>query len=902
MIDSTNQYMEKKEYQTAIDWGERALTRAEKEFWKKDRNYLDALQLLIQCHYYNGDIAKSVQYSEVIKKLMFETKGEESGEYAEATGNLGFLYDELGRYAMAEPLYVEALKIRRKLFAGDHPDLANSINNLAMFYNERGDYKQAEPLLKEGLEMYHRIYQEDAPALATSINNMAIFYLGIGDYKQAEPLFVEALDMRRRIFVDDNTELAQSINNLAAFYRDRGFYKRAEDLYKEAIGMFRRIYKTDHPELAMSINNMAVLERDRGNYEEAEDLCKEALDMYRRLYKRDHPDLAMSIYNMAGFYIYRGDYEQGEEAIKEAVDMYKRIYKSGHPDLAMSINNLAAINRARGDNKKAENLYLEALEDYKNMLNNYFPSLSENEKKLFWNKVSNNFEAFNSFVVKRHVENPNITCSMFDMQLYTKGILFNSTMKVKMGILNSNDSGLIEKYKELSEKKEQLVKLYMMNKDARQRSRLNIDSIEKIANKLEKELSLKSEQFAQSQEKSYVNWKSVRALLKNKEAAVETVRFRYSINNNFTDTVFYAFLIVTRKTMKQPELLLLENGKFLENEYYNDYRYKIKNRIIDTLSYQRYWGKLGQKLKGFTRIYFSSDGIYSKLNPATFLMADGKFLLETIDIQQVNSTKDLVNSRSKKQMSKGVISAILIGNPDFSAFEERIKDEYSNKDNELKRLTTGAGLTSLPGTEKEVKEIETLLKGKKIDVKTFLGSKASKSVVKTAKSPSILHIATHGLFLEDVKRVRRNLGGYEDEVLIENPLLRSGLFFAKEDDEQDDAKQEESGLLTAYEAMGLELDSTELVVLSGCETGLGEVINGEGVYGLRRAFQQAGAKTVVMSLWAVDDKSTQELMSSFYRNWVSGMSKRDAFNKAQIEIKGKYQFPYYWGGFVMVGE
>jgi CHAT domain-containing protein len=157
-----------------------------------------------------------------------------------------------------------------------------------------------------------------------------------------------------------------------------------------------------------------------------------------------------------------------------------------------------------------------------------------------------------------------------------------------------------------------------------------------------------------------------------------------------------------------------------------------------------------------------------------------------------------------------------------------------------------------------------------------------------------------------VKRSSKELFGFEEQRLVENPLLRSGLFFTGADNyiskENPGYIEEDNGLLTAYEAMNLNLDKTELVVLSACETGLGEIQNGEGVFGLRRAFQQAGARTVLMSLWKVSDDATQMLMSNFYRNWVNGMTKRDAFAKGQQQVREKYPEPYYWGAFVMVGE
>jgi CHAT domain-containing protein len=285
------------------------------------------------------------------------------------------------------------------------------------------------------------------------------------------------------------------------------------------------------------------------------------------------------------------------------------------------------------------------------------------------------------------------------------------------------------------------------------------------------------------------------------------------------------------------------------------------------------------------------------------------------DIQQVNSTKDILIGLYKKQDESNIYnSAVLIGNPNFALPEDQVREvskrirgeSIMEESSELLASVRGVELTQLPGTEKEVKNIEKFLKTKNWVVSSYLGDMAVKTSVKAIKGPRVLHIATHGLFLDDVKNKSKDIFGFNEQKLIDNPLLRSGLFFTGADNYLKKINpghiEEDNGLLTAYEAMNLDLDKTELVVLSACETGLGDIQNGEGVFGLRRAFQQAGAKTVVMSLWPVSDQATQELMTKFYSYWVSGKSKRESFSKAQIDIKSKYKEPYYWGAFVMVGE
>jgi CHAT domain-containing protein len=245
--------------------------------------------------------------------------------------------------------------------------------------------------------------------------------------------------------------------------------------------------------------------------------------------------------------------------------------------------------------------------------------------------------------------------------------------------------------------------------------------------------------------------------------------------------------------------------------------------------------------------------------------------------------KDVASLKKYENKIAKPKSAFLIGNPMYGK-------------NDL--------IPQLPGTEKEVKSITATLKSLNLSTTALYGVDATETKIKAIKSPNILHIATHGYFLADVSKMETNkVLGIDISVAKENPLLRSGLLLANCDnvfDENYRASGPDNGVLTAYEAMSLNLDKTDLVVLSACETGLGSVKQGEGVYGLQRAFLIAGAKSIIMSLWSVSDEATMELMTNFYSNYAKTGNKQVAFVDAQKKLKTKYKDPFYWSAFVML--
>jgi len=285
---------------------------------------------------------------------------------------------------------------------------------------------------------------------------------------------------------------------------------------------------------------------------------------------------------------------------------------------------------------------------------------------------------------------------------------------------------------------------------------------------------------------------------------------------------------------------------------------------------------------------------------------------ETYDLRIVSSTKDLLRQPSQAASA----TAVLAGNPQFDLQEAQQRAATAKLTPGQPASPAAAGLRSrdqqptalnpLPGTETEVRAITALLEVHKWQVRAYLQSAALEDTVKQVKAPRVLHVATHGFFLANQQAGR----GSDAPGLIEDPMLRSGLYFAGADRTLagKPPTELEDGVLTAYEATGLNLQGTELVVLSACETGLGETQNGEGVFGLRRALQVAGAESVLMSMWSVPDRETQELMARFYTKWLDGMEKHLALRKAQIEmreaVRQRYgrDLPFYWGAFVLVGR
>jgi CHAT domain-containing protein len=306
----------------------------------------------------------------------------------------------------------------------------------------------------------------------------------------------------------------------------------------------------------------------------------------------------------------------------------------------------------------------------------------------------------------------------------------------------------------------------------------------------------------------------------------------------------------------------------------------MQNKINDEQSYNFYWAPVEAEVKGKKKIYVSLDGVYNQVDLYTLKKQGGDFLINQYDIVLLGNAKDIV-TKSDNVAATGKKTALLMGFPDYAG---------------------DRSLAPLPATKTEVEGIGTTLNSSGYQVAKYVQKEATENNLKATHQVSILHIATHGFFFPDIEKASWPIGVHADNAK-DNVLLRSGLVLTGvlESDKMNPTMDSVSnGVITSYEAMNLDLKGTKLVVLSACETGLGEVKAGEGVYGLQRAFIVAGADAIIMSLWKVDDAATQQLMNSFYTNWTKSGDIQKAFKQAQQQLMTKYKEPYYWGAFVVM--
>ena len=794
--------------------------------------------------------------------------------------NYAILIHAQGRYNLAyESLLSTASYFENEIGKGSVA-LGSIYANLGVVSQSKGSFTEAEDHFDKSLAILRAKGKGNSLSYAIALNNKALLYNEIGQSNEAKQTVQQAISIASGELRSKGRDNTSFKINRGLIHYSSGDYGIAEQIFREVIELKKKRMAENQTDMANVKNYLAATLMATGNTGEVLGLLSDALGIFKKKYSATHPAYLKTKHNLGKYYIASSNFGEANRILSELNTSYKNLFGENHPDYLGSLEDLAVVAWKQGDLSTAKYRFKRVLDANLELVEKYFGAMSEYEKGQYWAKVRPSILKFYSYAVENAGSDPELLTRMFDLHLKTKGILLSASSKVREEILNSNDEQLKKTYTEWVETKENLLLYYSYSRAQLEEQKIDLAGTEGKANQLEKQLNRMSADFAASNKLPTTSITDIKTKLGANDAAVEIIGYP-AFDRSFTENKNYAFLIASPGKL-HPEVVVIQDGQNLDTKYAKAYLNMVKLKAADRITYNKFWQPVDEKLSGKENVHLSLDGIYFQVNVAALSRPDGSFVSDAFNLHLYASTRELMETNAANSTVK---KAEFFGNPDFGS---------------------QGILEDLPGTKAEIDAVSAITKARGYRTSIYTQTSATEANFKQINSPSLLHVATHGFFLPESQASGEKVFGVDVTEAKDNPLLRSGLMLTNaestmvKETQGAEVNTTNNGILTAYEVMTLNLKDTDLVVLSACETGLGEIKSGEGVYGLQRAFQVAGAEAVVMSLWKVSDDATQKLMTSFYKNWMGGKPKEEAFFAAQKSLRDTYPEPYYWGAFVML--
>jgi CHAT domain-containing protein/tetratricopeptide (TPR) repeat protein len=853
---------------------------------------------------------KAFAYYKNALSITENTAGKENIQYAYCLEGLAGFYYVTGEYEKAVPLYLQSLAIKEKLYGKGYYDIALTMHNLGTTYFKMGNYEQAIPCFQRIAAL-----NKKTPAIpqysAYELNWQGLLYQSVGNYDKALSLYSQALNIPE--YAGSKQRYANTLSNIAALYENLNDTKRALFYLEEARQITEKTSGQQSPDYATILYNLSTLYKKLNRYNTALQLCDETLTIRKRLYGEAHPQYALSLYLLGSIYMEIKKADAANTCFAKALEIQKQLLGEEHPDYINTLNKLAELQISEKKNNEAASAFIMANRSELKHISRTYTSLSEQEKAELENNEYYQFSYLPSLMYKHDMDEPGILQQVYSNELALKGMVLNDQQNVLNSIRTSNDTNALELYNKWRLNKIILSKQLLLPAGQRLPG---LDSIEEATNDLEQDLSRVSVPFRQQQK--MVTTSDISVKLLPDEAAIEFIKFRY-YNKKFTDSTLYAAMIILPHNSVPEFIPLFEEKQLInllnrqgknENSINNFYSGSSSNS--GNSLYKLIWKPLERYLTGIHTVYYAPTGLLHRIAfQALPVDSPGQLLIDRYNLSQVLSTRTITSPSKIAYKPSGIniwadiqydsgktnlnIPTYLVAQRGMDESADLNASDFYDRDTTTLQVKKW---TALNGTKLEMDSIKNIFANVGINAATVTGVDATEEVFKTMdeKSPQVLHIATHGFFWPLKEKLNNSF------TIQQDPMFRSGLVLAGGNDIWKTEKiitDKEDGILTSYEIAQLDLSNTDLVVLSACETALGDLQGNEGMIGLQRAFKIAGVKQLIISLWSVPDKQTAALMTLFYRNWINGQSTRSALRSAQLKMKEEYS-PYYWAGFVLV--
>jgi CHAT domain-containing protein len=860
-----------------------------------------------------GKFAEARRLAQQVMEIRERELGEQHRETALAVQRLGTVCYELEDYDCSQRFSERALRIRQSVPESDHPDLAPTLRNLGNTFLRKEDYGKAIEFQRRAVEIYERALPANHPAIAAALADLGISYRHRGDLVKAEETYRRAVAIQERVAPEDRT-MAALLNSLGALYNEQEDYSRAGDMYRRSLVILEKTLGPEHPDLRYPLGNLAIVHTYLGHHAEAEALYERVLKLLQSKFGENHRSTALVLHNFATCLRLKGEHARAEVLYQRALRIREAVMGPEHPGVARVLNGLAMNYESRGELVKAVAAEQRAARITEHELALNLAIGSERQKLAYLSMLPERTDQILSLSLGSAADVAQARELGATIVLQRKGRVQDAMAGHLSSLrqrIDAEGQGLFDQWKETNTRLAGLVLGEPRDGVSAEHQR-RIRELEERREAIEEKLSRYSAEFHRWPQS--VDAVSVQAALPPDAALIEFAVYR-RMNpaaripaEEFGPPRYAAFMVRRDRAVHARDLgdateIKTEVARFREalrdpkrGDVY-DLARAVDERVMEPLR---------EALDGISQLLISPDGALNLIPFAALRDREARYLAQNYRMSYLTSGRDLLRFALPDQDPAG--HPLIIADPLFDLPETRTFARTGTRARTAvgsagprRSVTTGADLSNvyfapLAGASRESRTIAALFPQSTV----LTGKQATKGALRSYPGPRILHIATHGFFLNDdtSKRAEADRASVETETGIQNPLLRSGLAFAGAN------VSSREGILTALEASGLNLSGTKLVTLSACDTGLGEVKNGEGVYGLRRALALAGAETLVMSLWPVSDLVTRELMTAYYTGLAQGQGRGEALRQVQLKMlkRKDRQHPFYWAGFIQSGE
>ncbi len=865
---------------------EEALALYQETQGKKHPETLHAMNSLAALYEAKGNYKKAFSQYKKTLHLSKNVLGEKHPDTLRLMNNLAVIQQKQGEYKKALYWYQQVFPLQKEILSLHHLDTLTTYNNIATLQRQQGKYRQALSLYQKNFLLCKKVLSKNHPLTLTVLNNQATLYELQGEYEKAFPLYQKLLKLREEKLGRKHPETIDSLCSVASIYEIKGDVEKAFHLYQGILLLYEEVVGRKHPLTLNCLNNLAYLLETQEFYSKAFSLYQEVFHGYQNILGQDHPTTLAAMNNLAGMYFYLGEHEKSITLHKEALELQRKVLGHKHPETITSLHNIAFLLMSLGKYDKAFPLAQEEIRQTNIFFTQELWGVEENVRLNYLKKFELEKRKNEYLSLCFRSSSPEAPYEALYLALTQKGLLLRISSQMSQNYQESPEAKTL--LHELSQKRNLYASLLFRQK------KISSDpyQLSEVKNQMDHLEARLSQQNVYPLKSLTVTPNDILNKLSLDETLCEFfIYYPYDFEKREERGKRLAVIVVDKK--QTPSIQLMDLGELAPlTELIEAYRRKVqKKEKVEKLAqkiYRSIFSPLQIFLEEKNKIYLVPDGILHQLPFSSLVRDDGKSFIEENYLITLASSRDLCLPKAESKKKEIVIFAA----PHYES------NSFLEKE--------GLRFPELPGTLRESRRISQLAKKEKYHCSVFTGKEANEKNLTQIQAPSILHLATHGFSLLGSKKASKDFFSptsffqSSSQEKIRNPLLFSGLALAKMDISD---SSHYDGILTALEVLNLHLVGTDLVVLSACDTGLGFVKTGEGVYGLQRAFQEAGARSVLATLWLVSDRATQLFMEKFYRYYLRGASPQKALHQTQRDFlhHANYQHPYYWAPFFVVG-